>query len=151
MKDRRADAQPVEFKPAKQDASRTSVKDVTGVTRRERAARWTRSALARSRIAARKYQFVAVLERQLEFLRRALDLAERYDFIVASDECYADIYLDEAAPPHGLLEAAEAAGRTHFERCVVFHSLSKRSSLPGLRSGFVAGDPAILKIGRAHV
>ena len=80
----------------------------------------------------------------LEFLRRALDLAARYDFIVASDECYADIYLDEAAPPHGLLEAAEAAGRTHFERCVVFHSLSKRSSLPGLRSGFVAGDPAIL-------
>lgn len=81
----------------------------------------------------------------LQFLRRALDLAERYDFIVASDECYADIYLDEAAPPHGLLEAAEAAGRAHFERCVVFHSLSKRSSLPGLRSGFVAGDPAILR------
>jgi N-succinyldiaminopimelate aminotransferase len=81
----------------------------------------------------------------LEFLARALDLAERYDFIVASDECYADIYLDEAAPPHGLLEAAESTGRSRFERCVVFHSLSKRSSLPGLRSGFVAGDPAILK------
>ena len=79
----------------------------------------------------------------LEFLSRALDLAERHDFIVASDECYADIYLDEAAPPPGLLEAAEAAGRTRFERCVVFHSLSKRSSLPGLRSGFVAGDPAL--------
>ncbi len=81
----------------------------------------------------------------LEFLARALDLAERYDFIVASDECYADLYLDEAAPPHGLLEAAEAAGRSRFERCVVFHSLSKRSSLPGLRSGFVAGDPALLQ------
>lgn len=81
----------------------------------------------------------------LEFLVRALDLAERYDFIVASDECYADTYLDEAAPPHGLLEAAESSGRSRFERCVVFHSLSKRSSLPGLRSGFVAGDPDILR------
>jgi N-succinyldiaminopimelate aminotransferase len=81
----------------------------------------------------------------LEFFARALDLAERYDFIVASDECYADIYLDEAAPPPGLLEAAESSGRSRFERCVVFHSLSKRSSLPGLRSGFVAGDPELLK------
>jgi N-succinyldiaminopimelate aminotransferase len=81
----------------------------------------------------------------LQFLRRALDLAERYDFIVASDECYADIYLDEAAPPPGLLEASEARGGEAFARCVVFHSLSKRSSVPGLRSGFVAGDPAILK------
>jgi N-succinyldiaminopimelate aminotransferase len=80
----------------------------------------------------------------LDFLRRALDLADRYDFIVASDECYADIYLDESAPPPGLLEAAEAAGHASFERCVVFHSLSKRSSLPGLRSGFVAGDPALI-------
>lgn len=81
----------------------------------------------------------------LEFFRRALELAERYDFIIASDECYAEIYLDEAAPPPGLLEAAEADGRANFERCVVFHSLSKRSSVPGLRSGFVAGDPALLK------
>jgi N-succinyldiaminopimelate aminotransferase len=80
----------------------------------------------------------------LEFLKRALDLADRYDFIIASDECYADIYLDESAPPPGLLEAAEAAGHDRFERCVVFHSLSKRSSLPGLRSGFVAGDPALI-------
>jgi N-succinyldiaminopimelate aminotransferase len=80
----------------------------------------------------------------LDFLKRALDLAERYDFIIASDECYADIYLDEAAPPPGLLEAAEARGARAFERCVVFHSLSKRSSLPGLRSGFVAGDPALI-------
>jgi N-succinyldiaminopimelate aminotransferase len=81
----------------------------------------------------------------LEFFARALELAERYDFIVASDECYADIYLDEAAPPPGLLEAAESSGRSRFERCVVFHSLSKRSSLPGLRSGFVAGDPGLLR------
>jgi N-succinyldiaminopimelate aminotransferase len=81
----------------------------------------------------------------LQFLRRALDLAERYDFIVASDECYADIYLDEAAPPAGLLEAAESQGRSAYERCVVFHSLSKRSSLPGLRSGFVAGNAQLLQ------
>src|SRR4029077_11539970 len=81
----------------------------------------------------------------LEFFSRALDLAERHDFIVASDECYADIYQDEAAPPPGLLEAAEASGRAAFERCVVFHSLSKRSSLPGLRSGFVAGNAALLE------
>jgi len=81
----------------------------------------------------------------LEYLKRALDLADRHDFIVASDECYADIYLDEQAPPPGLLEACEASGRTGFERCVVFHSLSKRSSVPGLRSGFIAGDPALIE------
>jgi N-succinyldiaminopimelate aminotransferase len=81
----------------------------------------------------------------LEFFSRALELAERHDFIIASDECYADIYCNEAAPPPGLLEAAEATGRVAFERCVVFHSLSKRSSLPGLRSGFVAGNAALLE------
>jgi N-succinyldiaminopimelate aminotransferase len=81
----------------------------------------------------------------LEFFQRALELAERHDFLVASDECYADIYLEESLPPAGLLEAAEASGRAAFERCIVFHSLSKRSSVPGLRSGFVAGDPQVLK------
>ena len=84
----------------------------------------------------------AVMPREL--LTDALELAERYDFIIASDECYADIYLGEGAPPPGLLQACQSAGRTRFERCVVFHSLSKRSSVPGLRSGFVAGDPQIL-------
>jgi N-succinyldiaminopimelate aminotransferase len=84
----------------------------------------------------------AVLPHSL--LAEALELAERYDFIIASDECYADIYLDERAPPPGLLQAAQAQGRTNFERCVVFHSLSKRSSVPGLRSGFVAGDAAVM-------
>ncbi len=78
------------------------------------------------------------------YLRRALELADRHDFLVASDECYSEIYLDEAAPPPGLLQAAIAAGHSAFERCVVFHSLSKRSSVPGLRSGFVAGDPVVL-------
>ena len=84
----------------------------------------------------------AVLPRSL--LQQALSLADRYDFLIASDECYADIYLDERAPPPGLLQAAQASGRERFERCVVFHSLSKRSSVPGLRSGFVAGDAAIM-------
>ena len=79
------------------------------------------------------------------WLRRALELAERHDFVIAADECYAEIYLDEAAPPPGFLGACRAAGRGGFERVVAFHSLSKRSSLPGLRSGFVAGDPALLK------
>ena len=80
-----------------------------------------------------------------EYLRRALELAERYDFVVASDECYSEIYFDEANPPTGLLQAAIAAGHTQFERCLVFHSLSKRSSVPGLRSGFIAGDPQVIK------
>jgi len=78
------------------------------------------------------------------FLSRVLELADRHDFVIASDECYSELYADEAAPPPSLLSAARAAGRTRFERCVVFHSLSKRSNLPGLRSGFVAGDPALL-------
>ena len=81
----------------------------------------------------------------LEFLRHALKLAEKYDFIVASDECYAELYRDEANPPPSLLQAALADGNTSFERCMVFHSLSKRSSVPGLRSGFVAGDAKLIK------
>lgn len=81
----------------------------------------------------------------IDYLQRALELADRHDFVVASDECYSEIYLDEAHPPPGLLQAALAAGHGSFERCAVFHSLSKRSSVPGLRSGFVAGDPALIK------
>jgi N-succinyldiaminopimelate aminotransferase len=80
----------------------------------------------------------------LDFLRHALALADRHDFVIASDECYAELYRDESSPPPSLLQAALASGHSRFERCVVFHSLSKRSSVPGLRSGFVAGDPAIL-------
>jgi N-succinyldiaminopimelate aminotransferase len=80
----------------------------------------------------------------LEFLRRALALAERWNFVVVADECYSELYPDESAPPPGLLQAALEAGHDRFQRCVVFHSLSKRSSVPGLRSGFVAGDPAIM-------
>jgi len=79
-----------------------------------------------------------------DFLRHALELADRHDFIIAADECYSEIFPDENSPPCGLLQAALAAGHDSFERCVVFHSLSKRSSVPGLRSGFVAGDPRVL-------
>jgi N-succinyldiaminopimelate aminotransferase len=67
------------------------------------------------------------------YLNEALALAERFDFVIAADECYAEIYSDETAAPPSLLQACIAAGRDHFERCVVFHSLSKRSSVPGLR------------------
>ncbi len=72
-----------------------------------------------------------------------LELAHRYDFIIASDECYSEIYLKEAAP--GLLQAACEYNHNDFKRCMIFHSLSKRSSLPGMRSGFVAGDPELIE------
>lgn len=81
----------------------------------------------------------------LETLRQVLALAEQYDFIVASDECYSELYFDEAQPPVGLLQAAASMGNTAWKRCIVFHSLSKRSNAPGMRSGFVAGDADILK------
>jgi N-succinyldiaminopimelate aminotransferase len=79
-----------------------------------------------------------------EIHRRLIDLSQRFGFIIASDECYSELYMDEAAPPPGLLQTAHAMGNTRFERCVVFHSLSKRSNAPGLRSGFVAGDAQVL-------
>lgn len=81
----------------------------------------------------------------LETLKRLIALADEHDFIIAADECYSELYFDEANPPAGLLSACAALGRHDFKRCVVFHSLSKRSNLPGLRSGFVAGDADILK------
>ena len=68
-------------------------------------------------------------------LRRALELARRHDFVIAADECYADLYLEESQPAPSLLRAAFEAGDPQFRRCMVFHSLSKRSSVPGLRSG----------------
>ncbi|MFA6051917.1 MAG: succinyldiaminopimelate transaminase [Methylobacter sp.] len=76
---------------------------------------------------------------------KLLKLAEKHDFVIASDECYTEIYDDETNPPPGLLQTAYAMGNTAFKRCVIFHSLSKRSNAPGLRSGFVAGDAEILK------
>ncbi len=77
-------------------------------------------------------------------LQKLIQLADEHDFVIASDECYSEIYLDENTPPVGLLQAAAAMERHDYSRCVVFHSLSKRSNLPGLRSGFVAGDADIL-------
>ena len=80
----------------------------------------------------------------IEQLQQAIALADQYDFIIASDECYSEIYLDEQTPPPGILQACAEMGRTDYTRCVAFHSLSKRSNLPGLRSGFVAGDANLL-------
>jgi N-succinyldiaminopimelate aminotransferase len=77
-------------------------------------------------------------------LTKLIELAQQYDFVIAADECYSEIYFDEDTPPVGLLQAAYEAGYSDFNRCVVFHSLSKRSNAPGLRSGFVAGDADIL-------
>jgi N-succinyldiaminopimelate aminotransferase len=80
----------------------------------------------------------------LQTLTQLVELAQQHDFVIASDECYSEIYRDEDQPPPGLLQACHAAGIEDFHNCVVFHSLSKRSNLPGLRSGFVAGDAAIM-------
>ncbi|MGS2717115.1 succinyldiaminopimelate transaminase [Eionea flava] len=77
--------------------------------------------------------------------QQLITLADRHDFVIASDECYSELYRDEQAPPVGLLQACADMGRNHYERCVVFHSLSKRSNLPGLRSGFVAGDEKLIQ------
>jgi N-succinyldiaminopimelate aminotransferase len=81
----------------------------------------------------------------LDDWRQLFALADRHGFVIASDECYSELYYDEAKPPLGALEAAHRLGRPGFERVVAFSSLSKRSNAPGLRSGFVAGDAAILK------
>ncbi len=77
--------------------------------------------------------------------RTLFALADRYGFAIASDECYSEIYFDETRPPLGGLAAAQALGRDGDPRLVVFGSLSKRSNAPGLRSGYVAGDAALVK------
>jgi N-succinyldiaminopimelate aminotransferase len=79
----------------------------------------------------------------LDEWRKLFALSDRHGFVIASDECYSEIWFRE--PPLGSLEAARALGREGFPRLVAFTSLSKRSNVPGLRSGFVAGDAAILK------
>ena len=78
-------------------------------------------------------------------IENLITLAHRYDFIIASDECYSEIYTNGHTKPNSLLKISEDVGNKSFERCIVFHSLSKRSNLPGLRSGFVAGDSKLLK------
>ena len=83
----------------------------------------------------------------LEEWRALFDLSDRYGFVIASDECYSEIY-HGATPPLGALEAAHQLGRSTgarpYENLIVFSSLSKRSNVPGMRSGFVAGDPVVL-------
>ncbi len=77
--------------------------------------------------------------------RALFERADRYGVVIASDECYSEIYPDERRPPIGGLDAAERLGRTDFRNLVVFTSLSKRSNAPGLRSGGVAGDAALIE------
>jgi N-succinyldiaminopimelate aminotransferase len=80
----------------------------------------------------------------LDEWRKLFELSDRHGFVIASDECYSEIYFRDE-PPLGGLEAAQALGRTDFRNLVSFTSLSKRSNVPGLRSGFVAGDAALIK------
>lgn len=81
----------------------------------------------------------------LDDWRVLFELSDRHGFVIASDECYSELYYDESTPPLGALQASTMLGRKGFERLVVFSSLSKRSNAPGMRSGFVAGDATILK------
>ena len=76
--------------------------------------------------------------------QQLFELADRHGFVIASDECYSEIYLDEANPPIGGLAASARLGRPGHRNLMVFSSLSKRSSVPGMRSGFVAGDAALI-------
>jgi N-succinyldiaminopimelate aminotransferase len=77
-----------------------------------------------------------------DYYTRLLELADKHDFYLLADECYSEIYWE--APPVGLLEVAQSLGREGFSRCLVFNSLSKRSALPGLRSGLIAGDAELI-------
>ena len=80
-----------------------------------------------------------------EDFQKAIQLAEQHNFVIVSDECYSEIYRDESKPPAGLLGAADAMGWHSYRHCIAVNSLSKRSNLPGLRSGYVAGDAEILE------
>ena len=81
----------------------------------------------------------------LDGWRTLFELSDRHGFVIASDECYSEVYFDEARPPLGALAAAQALGHLAFKRLAVFGSLSKRSNAPGLRSGYVAGDADLIK------
>jgi len=83
-------------------------------------------------------------------LQALIEKALEHDVVLVSDECYSELYFDEQRPPTGLLEAAHAMGNTDFKQCLAFHSLSKRSNLPGLRSGFVAGDASLIETFRRY-
>jgi N-succinyldiaminopimelate aminotransferase len=77
--------------------------------------------------------------------QRLFALSDRHGFVIAADECYSEVYFDENRPPLGALGAARALGRSDYSRLLAFGSLSKRSNVPGLRSGYVAGDAALVK------
>lgn len=77
-------------------------------------------------------------------LTHLIEKAHAHNFHIVSDECYSEIYREAAGAPVGLLQAAHAMGNTDYTRCLVFHSLSKRSNLPGMRSGFIAGDQSVI-------
>lgn len=81
----------------------------------------------------------------IEAWTRLFDLSDKYGFIIASDECYSELYPDEHVPPLGALQVAHQLGGEDYGRLVVFNSLSKRSNVPGMRSGFVAGCESILE------
>jgi N-succinyldiaminopimelate aminotransferase len=81
----------------------------------------------------------------LEEWRQLFALSDTYGFVIASDECYGEIYFSHATRPIGALAAAHQLGRSDYKNIIMFNSLSKRSNVPGLRSGFVAGDARILK------
>lgn len=80
----------------------------------------------------------------LDHWENLFKLSDQYGFVIAADECYSEIYFDEKQPPVGALEAAHKLGRD-YARLIIFSSLSKRSNVPGMRSGFVAGDSAIIE------
>ena len=81
---------------------------------------------------------------QLAQWKTIFELSDQYGFVIAADECYSEIYFNEATPPLGALQAAQQLGRD-YKNLVIFSSLSKRSNVPGMRSGFVAGDEAIIE------
>jgi N-succinyldiaminopimelate aminotransferase len=81
----------------------------------------------------------------LDDWRSLFELSDRHGFVIASDECYSELYYADDSPPLGALQAASILGRSGYPRLVMFSSLSKRSNAPGMRSGFVAGNAALLK------
>lgn len=77
--------------------------------------------------------------------QKLFELSDRFGFVIAADECYSEIYFEEGNPPLGALSAAAQLGRQDYKNLVIFSSLSKRSNVPGMRSGFVAGDAALIE------
>ena len=78
-------------------------------------------------------------------LTKLLEYSAKHHFVIASDECYSEIYTPNTLPPHGLLHNAQSQGNETFKNCMAFYSLSKRSNAPGLRSGFVAGSNELIE------